>query len=272
VSRERGVRSARYAVVVAALIAACAATAGVTWADGDPASDVLVYENVYLPYQAPSRTAAAALARQVSSVYASADRIKVAVIAATSDLGAVPSLFGKPADYAAFLGQELDTVFIGPLLIVMPTGYGIYDGGRSVAAEQAVLQRLALPSSSRPDDLVAAATTAVASLLKAGALTSSDILHPYVTTLGSVYKNGRLTIRFYVYDDSGRVSLAAAVTQADRKLFQGAIRSAPSTYTKVQTHTFRVRRGLALAGARLCLTATDAAGNNSSSSCRNVCR
>ena len=70
---------------------AYASLAGVAGADGDPASDILVEENVYLPYQTPSAAASAGLGRQVADVYASGRRIKVAVIAAKSDLGAIPS-------------------------------------------------------------------------------------------------------------------------------------------------------------------------------------
>jgi len=43
-------------------------------------------------------------------------------------LGAIPSLFNKPNQYARFLGFELSAGFIGPLLIVMPSGFGIWDG------------------------------------------------------------------------------------------------------------------------------------------------
>ena len=70
-----------------------------------------------------------------NGVYADGNRVKVAVIATSDDLGAIPSLMNKPDDYAKFLGQELAGFYIGPLLIVMPSGWGVYDGGRSVAAE-----------------------------------------------------------------------------------------------------------------------------------------
>jgi hypothetical protein len=105
-------------------------------ADGDPASDTLLVQNVFLPYPAPSATAASALSRAVTTSYAKGFRVKVAVIATEGDLGSVPSLFNRPGDYAKFLGQELRLYYIGPLLIVMPAGYGVYDGGRSTAAEE----------------------------------------------------------------------------------------------------------------------------------------
>ena len=49
-------------------------------------------------------------------------RVKVAVIASGADLGAIPSLFGKPTEYSRFLGVELSMYYVGPLLIVMPAG------------------------------------------------------------------------------------------------------------------------------------------------------
>src|SRR5207245_1571519 len=94
------------------------------------------------------------------AVYTAGYRIKVAVVATKIDLGAIPSLFGKPAEYAKFLGQELSGYYIGPLLIVMPAGYGIYDGGRSTQAEDAILAGLARSASAKPTDLVSATTTA----------------------------------------------------------------------------------------------------------------
>jgi hypothetical protein len=255
--------------VVAAVVVACTLT-GLARADGDPASDFLVVQHVFLPYRTPSRAASANLARQVASVFASGDRIKVAVIASKNDLGAIPSLFGKPSEYAAFLGQELEGVYAGPLLIVMPSGYGIYDAGRSVAPEQSVLDRLDTPGSSRPDDLVASAAAAVTGLLKADALESTDILKPYVGALSSKYTTGRLTIRFYLYDDSSRAAVTATVTRGARLLIQHSLQSAASSYTKTQTRTLKVRRGLVLTGARLCLAAVDPTGNRSSASCRKI--
>jgi hypothetical protein len=90
----------------------------------------------------PCRLPAAGAQKGLTQAVAAGFRVKVAVIGSQSDLGAIPSLFGKPADYAKFLGTELSLVYVGPLLIVMPAGYGIYDGSRSTAAERAVLSRL----------------------------------------------------------------------------------------------------------------------------------
>src|SRR6185312_13198036 len=111
-------------------------------ADGDPASDVLIAADTYVPFQGVSKRSIGKLNTNVAAVYASRYRIKVAVIATNVDLGSVPSLFNRPQLYAKFLGQEISTAFIGPLLIVMPAGFGMYDGGRSTAAESRVLKGL----------------------------------------------------------------------------------------------------------------------------------
>src|SRR5207253_6733280 len=140
--------------------------------------DVLLQQNAFFPIPAPGAAAQQALNREVAAAYAKGFRVKVAVVAAQSDLGAIPSLFNKPGEYARFLGTELEFLYVGPLLIVMPAGFGVYDGGRTTAAEDAVLARLKVTGSSA-DDLTRGATTAVQALLAAGALRSKDILAPY---------------------------------------------------------------------------------------------
>ncbi len=52
--------------------------------------------------------------------------IRVAIIASRTDLGSVTELWRQPAPYARFLGQELSLVYRGPVLVVMPDGYGFY--------------------------------------------------------------------------------------------------------------------------------------------------
>jgi hypothetical protein len=125
-------RSASVLAALAVLLAPC----GVALADGDPASDVLLGQDVFLPYsQISSR-----LERQLYAVCDAARRdgypLKVALIAARSDLGVVPALFDKPQAYARFLSAELSSVVAGPVLVVMPSGFGLAVQGhqRSVSA------------------------------------------------------------------------------------------------------------------------------------------
>ena len=121
-------------VKAAIAVAACAVAAAVfaaappaARADGDPASDMLLIQNVFYPFSPP---VAPAIQRTLNAETAAAKRahfpIKVALIASPADLGAVPSLFAKPQQYADFLDQEIS--FFGgkqPLLVVMPNGYGV---------------------------------------------------------------------------------------------------------------------------------------------------
>jgi hypothetical protein len=123
-------RSACTITLVVAALAVC----GAARADADPASDVLYTEDVFLPL---STKVAPALAQQLADVTRAAsdagDPVRVALIAAPADLGGVPALFGKPTDYARFLGAELQFVYPGRLLVVMPQGAALAERGRLIA-------------------------------------------------------------------------------------------------------------------------------------------
>jgi hypothetical protein len=106
--------------------------ASVAVADGDPASDVLASQTVYVPGDggfAASQTA------RLSALLAEARRagvpIRVALIATRADLGSVTELWRQPQNYARFLGQELSEVFRGTLVVAMPAGLGIAGVGGS---------------------------------------------------------------------------------------------------------------------------------------------
>jgi len=149
-----------------AVVLACAllAPAGAL-ADGDPASDVLLGENVFYPYTPP---VSAALQTQLNGVTAAAARarfpIKVALIASPVDLGVIPDLFGKPQKYADFLDQEISFQTKQPLLVVMAAGYGVQ--GLDAAAT-AVAPTLAKPAGTQSNALAQAAVSAVSALARA---------------------------------------------------------------------------------------------------------
>jgi hypothetical protein len=260
----------RAALAVALVVFVCVVGAGTAHADGDPASDMLVLHDVFVPYEAPSQTAAAGLAKQVQAAYTAGYRVKVAVVASKIDLGAIPGLFGKPPEYAKFLGQELAGYYIGPLLIVMPAGYGIYDGGRSTHAEDAILAGLARPASAKPTDLVSAATTAVGRLLAAGALKSADILKPFVDTLAGAVKLHTLSVRYYLFDDSGKAAVTMTIQRASQVLYTTQIAAHVTGNDKPELRAVTLPSGLALAGARVCVVGVDAAGNRSPPSCKRL--
>ncbi len=156
----------RAALLCASIALASALLAGSAQADGDPASDVLVSQNVFLPWDAGATTSQQA---RLQAVLQAANRngypIRVAVIASRSDLGSVTALWRQPEAYAQFLGEELSLVFGGRVLIVMSDGFGLYGGGHPRPAEQAALTRVR--SSAGSAQLPAVAVTAVEELAAA---------------------------------------------------------------------------------------------------------
>ncbi len=96
-------------------------------ADGDPASDVLYVNWVFVPFNTSIRKDdVTRLKTVVDNARAAHYPIKVALIGAPSDLGTAFTLWRQPQRYARFLGLELQFLYKGPLLIVMPNGYGFF--------------------------------------------------------------------------------------------------------------------------------------------------
>ena len=135
-----------------ALAAALAGTvAGTARADGDPASDVLLSDNVFLSYQSPYGSAEGraleALAKEAKQQHFP---MRVAVITQIADLGAIGGLYGKAQRYADFLASEITFVYRGTLVVAMngkPGGFGVHGPGATPAARRA-LARMKLPSTS----------------------------------------------------------------------------------------------------------------------------
>jgi hypothetical protein len=157
----------RRAVVSIALLAMALAlcSASPALGDGDPASDVLLGQNVFYPYSPPvPRAVRAKLDAQAAAVKRAGLPIKVAIIGAATDLGTVPSLFAKPGAYARFLDQEISFRGPQPLLVVMAAGYGVQGvapaGARAVSA-------LPKPAGASTAGLARAALKAVTALAAA---------------------------------------------------------------------------------------------------------
>jgi hypothetical protein len=150
---------------------ACLLVVPVARADGDPASDYLLGNAVFVP---PDANVPSADATQLTAVLAAAKArgygIRVALIASTYDMGSVSSLFRQPRQYARFLGQELFFVYKGRLLVVMPNGYGISRGGKLLPTEQRLASRLPSPGPSG-HALATGATAAVRKLAAAAGVT-----------------------------------------------------------------------------------------------------
>ena len=112
---------------------------------------------------------------------------------------------GKPAEYAQFLGVELGLWYVGPLLVVMPAGFGVYDGGRSTAPEQQVLRSPRRRRGEARTTSPAARPPRCSASTAAGALDSPDISAPLVTAHPATATRGKpATLRFDLFDDSGR--------------------------------------------------------------------
>lgn len=150
---------------VLAVAAALAVLPAPALADGDPASDYLLTEDVYLPLSPGISTD---LGRTITDLLKSTRKagfpLRVAIIAAPRDLGAVPQYFGRPQSYAPFLESEIAFNTKKPLLVVMPGGYGV--AAMPNGAENG-LTGLAPPKSAQGDDIGRATITAIVKLSKA---------------------------------------------------------------------------------------------------------
>ncbi|MEO6858247.1 MAG: hypothetical protein ABI323_06625 [Solirubrobacteraceae bacterium] len=111
-------------------------------ADGDPASDVLASQPLFLPQDAGlSANQQAELEATLTAARRAGFRLRVAIIAGSADLGSVTELWRQPAAYARFLDQELSQIFSGPVLVVMPNGLGLAGPGSRRPAVAAALAR-----------------------------------------------------------------------------------------------------------------------------------
>ena len=127
----------RRLAALSTVVLACLALPATALADGDPASDVLLYQQTYLPYQPPSTAAKNELNAVVAAANKAGYPIRVAVIQSPTDLGSVPQLFGKPQTYVSFLSQELAFGYRKRVLIVMPAGFGLSPGLQKATGAQA---------------------------------------------------------------------------------------------------------------------------------------
>jgi hypothetical protein len=164
---------ARAVLAVSLAAAAWAAAAAPALADGDPASDVLLFQPAFFPYAAPSNDAKAQLLGAIAAAKRAGYTIRVAVIQSRRDLGANPELYAKPQVYATFLDAELRSArYFGALAVVMPQGFGVAPGGtlthrgkrfeaRPLGPLLRAITPLAPPRTTDPDALTLAGVTAV---------------------------------------------------------------------------------------------------------------
>ncbi len=184
---------ARRAAILAALLLLCAPA--VARANGDPASDYLLVQSVFLPFNAKvDPDASADLSDTIQEADKVGFRIKVAVIGTRYDLGTAFSLYNKPQKYAEFLGLELSFQYRDHLLVVMPEGFGSSIDGRPDPRGIKAVKRLPAPGTDTTKQ-VEAATKAVRRLAAASG---------HVLAKGSGGGGGSAT--------RDRITIAAAVT------------------------------------------------------------
>jgi hypothetical protein len=157
--------SASRIAVGAALLAL--ALPAVARANGDPASDYLLVQSVFLPFNAKvDPEASKELADTIRAADGKGFKIKVAVIGSRYDLGTAFSLYNKAQKYAQFLGLELSFQYRDRLLVVMPNGFGTSVNGKPDPKGIAVVQNLPPPGKD-PTKQVQAATAAIRKLAAA---------------------------------------------------------------------------------------------------------
>src|SRR4051794_2928690 len=155
----------------------------VALADGDPASDVLLQQDVFVPYSTPtSQGAANAVIEATRRAKQAGWAVKVAIIASGQDLGAASSYANDPQGYANFLYQEIAAAKAKQrLLVVSPVGFGGQNLGANVDKALSGLQT----GDKDGDALAKLAATAVARLATAD---GHPVTAPAIDTSGA---NGR---------------------------------------------------------------------------------
>ncbi len=155
------------ALVLLVLLAATGALAPrAARADGDPASDVLVAQSLFVPYDTGvPGTRQARLQALLEQAERAGFAIRVALIPSESDLGSIGALWRQPRAYARFLGIELSLTYGQRLLVAMPNGLGFSWPQHAAARAYATLAQI--PIARGGAGLLAAAERAIERLAAA---------------------------------------------------------------------------------------------------------
>ncbi len=242
-------------VVAVCGVATFAARAAV--ADGDPASDVLLFDDVYLPLEPVSGPLAQQLKDAVAAANKSGFKIKVALILTATDLGSVPVLFNQPGQYAKFLGAELSGLYKERLLIVMPVGFGLYRGGADTTAALASLAGIKIGAG--PDGLAQGALAALKRL--------NDTRPPSAKAQSGAARHGtKATLRYLLSDDSGVAGAKLSLKRGRKAVASFAIAVKP-LHGAGGAVTWKVPAATTPGSLTFCVVGIDAAGNKSKQSC-----
>jgi hypothetical protein len=199
---------------------------------------------------------------RVRAINAAGYRLKVAVIASPSDLGSVPSLYGRPRYYARFLGIELGLIYKGSLLIAMPAGFGFYHHGRQTVAEDKALGPLRTGSTEQ---------TLVAATLKAVNAVTIATGHPVILSYTAHRSTRLVRVAYQTLLRNGSLGRLRVVLRSQGRILASSTalvhgRGMPSNGGTTIPVAARASQ---LAGLQICTTLS-AGGRTSISSCRRV--
>ena len=154
----------RRALIIALVLAPLAA-APAAHANGNPAADVLLTQDAFFPYRPEvPKPVQVGLLDTLELARKEGFPLKVAIIASQDDLGAIPQFFGSPQPYADHLETEIAFDKPRPLLVVMPTGFGV----AAVSGEpHEVLEEVDTPDADSGDQLGRTAIEATRALAEA---------------------------------------------------------------------------------------------------------
>ena len=161
--------SLRRSIALIFVVVAGLASASIARADGDPASDYLISNEVFLTSTSLTSSTPSPAQRELLATVRAANRagfaIRVALISTDYDLGSITALWRKPGLYARFLGLELRSGYRGRLLVAMPSGFGFNWPAHPNASSDRLLARV--PAGAGDDALALAAQSAVRQLATA---------------------------------------------------------------------------------------------------------
>ena len=163
--------------VLIVAVALSLAAAPAAWADGDPAGDVLIQQNVFYGSKLDLRSKEAAqLMALTEQAKEKGYEIRVAALTVPEDLGAINYLWDDPTNYADFLTAEIQAVYRERTLVVMPSGLAIWWRDNEFADEQAILDELGGPG----EDPTAVMPLAMDAIVKLAAAQDIELTIPDV--------------------------------------------------------------------------------------------
>ena len=245
-------------VVAAALLAAAAAPSA--RADGDPGSDVLVYQDLFAGSDAGLSVAQQVeLGGLLKATARAGAPVRVAIIAGRFDLGAVTGLWRNPRAYARFLGIELSLVYKQRLLVVMPNGFGFNWPGHSPASAYQALSSIPIRPSAT--GLFNATEAAVRKLMQASGVklpAQPASLAPIGSDRGGAQPSGNNADNTLGIVALSLVALVGIVLAVHRIVGRRAW-PRPRVPHRLRAHLRFSGRWLAIPGAALLLVALGAA-------------